>query len=375
MTVSIQLRIYHVEADLCAVVEHSAGPSSGMQRSNGYQRGNGAGQPGSNDFQDVEYEGFEVDEDDESDEEAGMVQAVCQILSLPALTGSLSFQLETGFIPSSRLQASLPPLFSLSLVQYSPPSAILSLVTANNLLVLAAHPLSIVMINLNKPDELVTIDLPKPAPEKGNTAPITPVIQRLYIDPTARHLLITTDSGDTFYLPIIPGNAALQSRRPRPLRLRQTITAVAWSPYSGPASESTGAPDSAATKADNITPPSTDVLLGTSTGQVLSLPLPPQDDIFKSVSISMSKPLERDLQTVYAVPDQQPITGVAFGFWNEVERKGKRKAWTVITTKERVYEVHGTVSSTTTGGKTGGWAEEVFKPVRDSAPSMSLNYG
>lgn len=130
-----------------------------------------------------------------------------------------------------------------------------------------------------------------------------------------------------------------------------------------------GGPDGAAAKQDAITPPATDVLLGTSTGQILSLPLPPQDDIFKSVSISMSKPLERDLQTVYAVPDQQPITGVAFGFWSEAERKGKRKAWVVITTKERVYEVQGNVSSTGTGGKSGGWAEEVFRPVRENAPS------
>jgi hypothetical protein len=241
-------------------------------------------------------------------------------------------------------------------------------VTANNLLVLAVQPLSVIIINLNKPDELVTVDLPRPAADKSNAAPIIPVIQKLFIDPSARHLLITTDTGDTFYLPISPGNAAIQSRRPRPLRLRAAITAVAWSPFSGPASDTSGA-DGVAAKQDAITPPATDVLLGTSTGQILSLPLPPQDDIFKSVSISMSKPLERDLQTVYALQDQQPITGVAFGFWQETDRKGKKKAWVVFTTKERVYEVQGIVSSTSTGGKSGGWAEEVFKPVRESTPS------
>lgn len=278
--------------------------------------------------------------------------------------------METGFIPSSRLQTSLPPLFSLSLVQYTPPAAILSLVTANNLLVLALYPLSIVIINLNRPDELVTVDLPRPAPEKGSSAPVVnPVIEKLFIDPTARHLLITTDSGDTFYLPISPGNAAVQSRRPRPLRLRQSITAVAWSPYSGPSTETASGTDGQPAKTDAITPPSTDVLLGTVSGHVLSLPLPPQDDIFKSVSISMSKPLERDLQTVYALPDQQPVTGLAFGFWSDTERKGKRRAWVIITTRERVYEVQGSVTTTSAGGKTGGWAEEVFKPVRNTALS------
>ena len=66
---------------------------------------------------------------------------------------------------------SLPPLFSLSLVQYTPPSSLLCLTSANNLLFLGAHPLSVIIIDLNKPDELVTVDLPRPAPEKGSPNP------------------------------------------------------------------------------------------------------------------------------------------------------------------------------------------------------------
>jgi hypothetical protein len=224
-----------------------------------------------------------------------------------------------------------------------------------------------------KPEELITIDLPKPAVEKG--APISkdgsPVIQRLFADPTARHLLITTSSGDTFYLPISPGNAAVQSRRPRPLRLKQTVTSVAWSPHS-----ESGSGSETPSKGDAITPPSTDVLLGSSTGQISSLPLPPQDDIFKSVSISMTKPLERDLQVVYTLPDETPVTGLSFGFWPIAStsklpagKKGERRAWVVMTTKERVYEVQGNVTSTSVGGKSGSWAEEVFRAVREGTPS------
>lgn len=200
------------------------------------------------------------------------------------------------------------------------------------------------------------------------------------MDPTARHLLITTSSGDTFYLPVSPGSPAVQSRRPRPLRLRQNITAVAWSPISGgttgdQGSGSTDGPPHA--KGDAITPPSTDVLLGTSTGQILSLPLPPQDDIFKSVSISMTKPLERDLQTVYTLPVGQPITGISFGFWSTApsgkaglsKKGGDRRAWVVVTTRERMYEMQGNVTTTTAGGKSGGWAEDMFKPLREGPPS------
>jgi len=279
-------------------------------------------------------------------------------------------------------------MFLLSLVQYSPPSTLLCLTAANSLLFLAAAPLSIIIIDLNKPEQLVTIDLPRPAPEKGSPNPQLrdmPTIQKLFVDPTARHLLITTSSGDTFYLPISPGNSAVQSRRPRPLRLRQNITTVAWSPIigvtGGDRPAGTAEPVTPA-KGDAITPPPTDVLLGTSTGQILSLPLPPQDDIFKSVSISMTKPLERDLQTVYTLADGQPITGIAFGSWGNAgsagskagytKKGGDRKAWVVFTTKERMYEIQGNVSTTAVGGKSGGWAEETFKTVRESAPSKEL---
>ena len=276
-------------------------------------------------------------------------------------------------MPSSKVaNTGLPPLFSLSLVQYTPPSSILSLTTANNILFLATDPLSLIIIDLNKPDELVTIDLPRPAPEKGNPQPReVPTIQELYADPTARHLLITTSSGDTFYLPISPGNTAIQSRRPRPLRLRQTVTSVAWSPISKSSSDQG---NEASVKNDAVSPPATDVLLGTASGQILSLPLPPQDDIFKSVSISMTKPLERDLQTVYTLSEAEPITGVVFGFWPSSGKGVPRRAWVVFTTKQRMYEVQGDVTTTTAGGKSGGWADEVFRPARDGAPSMYLAY-
>ena len=217
----------------------------------------------------------------------------------------------------------------------------------------------------------MTIELPRPAPEKGSPNPAareSPVISQLFVDPTARHMLTTTNTGDTFYLPISPGNPAVQSRRPRPLRLRQTITSVAWSPNSVSAE-----PDQPAAKVDAVTPPTTDILLGTSTGQLLSLVLPPQDDIFKAVSIGMSKPTERDLQTVYTLSDPKPITGVAFGFWSAPAsgaKKGDRRAWVAFTTTERMYEVQGAVGTAVTS-KAGAWAEEVFKPVRDGTPSES----
>ncbi|BEI83429.1 hypothetical protein CcaverHIS002_0400330 [Cutaneotrichosporon cavernicola] len=288
-------------------VEHAAGPGRGAV-------------PRPSALAGVEYEGFE--RDDHADEVSPLVRA-----------------LETGFVPTARVSATLPPLFSLSTVQYTPPADILFLTAANNVLFFATQPLSVVIIDLN-------------APRRADKGLRDVTIKALFADPTARHLIITTSTGDAFYLPVA-GISSQQNRRPRALRLRQNVTAVAWSPIP---SENT----------DPSSPPPTDVLLGCATGAILSLPLPPSDDIFK-VQLPMGKQLERDLQVVYHVEGGETVTGIAFGFWKE---KKERSAWAVWTTKDRVFEVQAPVSTTFAGGKGGGWAEEVFRTVRDGVPKF-----
>lgn len=244
-------------------------------------------------------------------------------------------------------------MFSLVTVQYTPPSDILYLTAANNILFLATYPLTVVIIDLDHPKDLITVELPRPAAEKGQASREV-TVKALYADPTARHLIITSSTGDAFYLPITPGVSASQQRRPRALRLRQSVTAVAWNPTS-----------TSKTDDPNAHPP-TDVLLGCASGAILSLPLPPQEDLFKSVQLG--KGLERDLQTVYTLPDNEPVTGIAFGFWRA--RKRDKRAWVIASTKDRVYEAQGAVTTTHTGGKSGGWAEELFKSVRELPPKF-----
>jgi hypothetical protein len=67
------LKLSPAPADLI-VVEHSAGPSSGVAPA--YTRGSSALPPAGTDFSGVEYEGFEVDDEDEPAADEPMVQAV-----------------------------------------------------------------------------------------------------------------------------------------------------------------------------------------------------------------------------------------------------------------------------------------------------------
>ncbi|KAL2138929.1 hypothetical protein VTI28DRAFT_6038 [Corynascus sepedonium] len=89
---------------------------------------------------------------------------------------------------------------------------------ANNVLVIALSNGRILRIDLNRPEDIDDIDLPKKPSETG-------VIRRMFLDPTASHLLICTAHGENYYL-------HSQSRQPRPLaRLRGVaVESVAWSP-------------------------------------------------------------------------------------------------------------------------------------------------
>ncbi|GAB1320158.1 tethering complex subunit [Madurella fahalii] len=89
---------------------------------------------------------------------------------------------------------------------------------ANNVLVIALSNGRILRIDLNKPEDIDDIDLPKKPSEVG-------VIRRMFLDPTASHLIVCTSLAENYYL-------HSQSRSPRPLaRLRGvSIESIAWSP-------------------------------------------------------------------------------------------------------------------------------------------------
>nr|POE76216.1 vacuolar membrane protein pep3 [Quercus suber] len=89
---------------------------------------------------------------------------------------------------------------------------------ANNVLVLALSTGRILRFDLDNPSDIDDIDLPKRPAEIG-------VIRRLFLDPSASHLLVSTTLGENYYL-------HTQSRQPKPLgRLKGVqLDSVAWSP-------------------------------------------------------------------------------------------------------------------------------------------------
>ncbi|RKF71697.1 Vacuolar protein sorting-associated protein 18-like protein [Golovinomyces cichoracearum] len=111
------------------------------------------------------------------------------------------------------------PIFNVERVQlqFSIASDLVAAQVANNLLVLALSSGRILRIDLDNPADIDDIDLPK---KTENVE-----IRRMFLDPTASHLIICTASGENYYL-------HTQSAQPRPLsRLRGvSIGAIAWNP-------------------------------------------------------------------------------------------------------------------------------------------------
>ncbi|KAM0793369.1 hypothetical protein ACM66B_000824 [Microbotryomycetes sp. NB124-2] len=267
-------------------------------------------------------------------------------------------------------------MFSLGRVQFALASPLFSLACNNNILLLAltgnsskrahapsqsaqsaqqqqqqqrqhnAHP-QLVRIDLDKPDQVETIDVPAPLVNTSHsnssnasnsaTASTTAQLYKVHADPTGRHVIVSFASGDNFYLfvgPPPPG-ATANARKPKPLsRLRgAAIDSVAWcssqpttsSPSSGPSTN----------------PLSTrEILLGARTGQIIeTCILDPTLSESSAFSIpGRSNNPERYVKVLYSLPERQAVTGLKYETWN-------KRAVVIATTNTRIYQFAGGLAS------------------------------
>ncbi|CAK7205754.1 tethering complex subunit [Sporothrix eucalyptigena] len=164
------------------------------------------------------------------------------------------------------------PIFDVQRVQlqFSIAANFVAAQVANNVLVLALSNGRILRIDLNRPEDIDDIDLPRRPAEIG-------VIQRLFLDPTASHLVICTSLGECYYL-------HSQSRNPRPLaRLRSVpIQSIAWNPSLPTAS-------------------TREILIGAADGNIYETFLEPSNDFYRKE--------DRYIKNLVRLPDDA-ITGL-----------------------------------------------------------------
>jgi hypothetical protein len=235
-----------------------------------------------------------------------------------------------GYVAASSLQdlgeVSLP-IFNVEPVQlqFSIASDFVAAQVANNVLVLALSNGRILRIDLDNPEEIdgglyccfgnaqkliacLDIDLPKKTSEVG-------VIRRMFLDPTASHLIICTALGENYYL-------HTQSRQPRPLsRLRGvSIECIAWNPSLPTAS-------------------TREILIGASDGNIY--------EGYIETSTEFYRKEDKYLKTLQKIPDG-PVTGL----WVDVvpSKPGTDIRRVLITTQNRVLHLIGKIGKVTHEG-------------------------
>ncbi|KAJ5908446.1 hypothetical protein N7495_001128 [Penicillium taxi] len=166
------------------------------------------------------------------------------------------------------------PIFDVQRVQLQFPIAadFVAAQVANNVLVLALSTGRILRIDLDTPEDIDDIDLPKKSSEVG-------LIQRMFLDPSASHLIITTTLGENYYL-------HTQSRQPKALsRLKGvSIESIAWNPSLPTAS-------------------TREILLGTTDGNIYETYIEPSTEFYRRE--------EKYVTAVYKLPDASPVIGIS----------------------------------------------------------------
>lgn len=221
-------------------------------------------------------------------------------------------------------------------MQYTPPATITNLVVSNNILIMAFNNNNFHRIDMAMQDYIGELALGK--------KPLEATVHKIFLDPSGKHLLITTTQGDNYYL--FEG----WKKAKQLSRLKMIVECVAWndeklSPLSPIASQSgTGTHE---------------ILLGGRNGTIYEAVISPAEEFFKSP--------DRYVQAVYTVPDKQPVSGIKF----ERLRDDPTRAVVVIATASRLYQLTGAIGNR---GDTDGSRvfEGLFASYKDTPASEHL---
>ncbi|CAG8742910.1 4867_t:CDS:2, partial [Cetraspora pellucida] len=99
--------------------------------------------------------------------------------------------LETGFV-SAGLADDDSGIFTLDRVQFQPPAPMVAMAVSNEVLVMALESNHILRIDLQQAHNVEDIEMLRKSGEVK--------IHKVFFDPTGRHLLITTEQGENFYI-------------------------------------------------------------------------------------------------------------------------------------------------------------------------------
>jgi hypothetical protein len=190
---------------------------------------------------------------------------------------------------------------------------------------------AIVLIELSHSDQVVKIPIPR--------KPTEMTIHKLFMDPSGRHLLVSSTQGENWYL-------YRGWKKPKMLKtFKMVMESVAWNK---PALLSSS--NSTSTR---------EILIGGRNGTIHEAILDAEEDFFKSQ--------ERHMQNVFSLPERHPITGIRFDFFPPSNPK---KILVIVTTPSRIYQFVGAPDRRPEDGA--HVFSGLFASYRDTAPSASF---
>ncbi|TFY83521.1 hypothetical protein EWM64_g503 [Hericium alpestre] len=223
----------------------------------------------------------------------------------------------------------LTPMFDLGRVQYTLPASLISLVVSSDLLAMGLSSNVIILIELAHAEQVVKIQIPR--------KPTEMTIHKIFLDPSGRHLLITSQQGENWYL-------YKGWKKPKQLKtFKMVIESVAW--------------NKAALLSSSHLTSSREILIGGRNGTIYEALLDAEEDFFKSQ--------DRYLQPVFSLPERHPITGLAFDYFPPLDHK---KALILVTTPSRIYQFIGAPDRRSEDG--GRVFTGLFASYRDIAPKI-----
>ncbi|TEB39011.1 DigA protein [Coprinellus micaceus] len=221
------------------------------------------------------------------------------------------------------------PIFDLGRVQFAFPAPLVSFVISSDMLCMGLTNNMLVLIELTHEDQVIKIQIPRKPSEMS--------LYKLFMDPSGRHMIVTSQQGENWYL-------YKGWKKPRQLKgFKMVIESIAWN-------------KTALLSSSHFTS-TREILIGARNGIVYEAVLDAEDDFFKSQ--------ERYLQSVFALPERHPITGIKFEYSLPTDPKS---ALVLVTTSTRIYQFSGPVDRKP--DENGRIFSSLFARYRDVAPKI-----
>jgi vacuolar protein sorting-associated protein 18 len=187
-------------------------------------------------------------------------------------TLTMALDISGGYAAAATYDDNQLPIFDIQRVQlrFDISADFVAAQVANNVLILALSTGRILRFDLDNAEDIDDIDLPKRPAEIG-------VIKKLFLDPSASHLIISTTLGENYYL-------HTQSRQPKALGGLKSvqIESIAWSPSQPTAS-------------------TREILIGAADGSIYETYIEPSSEFYRRQ--------ERYVKSVYNAQDG-PVVGL-----------------------------------------------------------------